>query len=196
MTEIKLDLFFHGWDNLIRTLVVGVLAYVTLVIFLRISGKRTLSKMNAFDLVVTVALGSTLATILLNKDVALAEGALAFTLLIGMQFIVTWSSVRVRWVRRLVTGEPSMLLYRGEFLSGALRHVRVTEDEVRAAVRAAGLRDLEAVEAVVLETDGSFSGGERCQERFLTQPYRCKSGRQIVNGQASVCALLRIAETQ
>lgn len=158
MTEIKLEhLFFQGWDNLIRTLIVGVLAYVTLVIFLRISGKRTLSKMNAFDLVVTVALGSTLATILLNKDVALAEGALAFTLLIGMQFIVTWSSVRVRWVRRLVTGEPSMLLYRGEFLSGALRHARVTEDEVRAAVRAAGLRDLEAVEAVVLETDGSFS---------------------------------------
>jgi uncharacterized membrane protein YcaP (DUF421 family) len=158
MTEINLEhLFFHGWDNLARTLVVGVLAYVTLVIFLRISGKRTLSKMNAFDFVVTVALGSTLATILLNKDVALAEGALAFTLLIGMQFIVTWSSVRLRWVRRLVTGEPTMLLYRGEFLPDALQHARVTEDEVRAAVRAGGLRDLEAVEAVVLETDGSFS---------------------------------------
>ena len=49
-----------------------------LVIFLRLSGKRTLSKMNAFDLVVTVALGSTLATVLLTKDVALADGALAF----------------------------------------------------------------------------------------------------------------------
>lgn len=158
MTEIKLEhLFFHGWDNLSRTLIVGVLAYVTLVIFLRISGKRTLSKMNAFDLVVTVALGSTLATILLNKDVALAEGALAFALLIGMQFIVTWSSVRVRWVRRLATGEPHVLLLRGRFLAAALRYARVTEDEVRAAVRAAGFRDLEAVEAVVLETDGSFS---------------------------------------
>jgi uncharacterized membrane protein YcaP (DUF421 family) len=50
-----------------------------------------------------------------------------------------------------------MLLYRGEFLSGALRHARVTEDEVRATVRAAGLGDLEAVEAVVLETNGLFS---------------------------------------
>ena len=158
MTEIKLEhLFFHGWDNLIRTLIVGVLAYVMLVTFLRISGKRTLSKMNAFDWVVTVALGSTLATILLNKDVALAEGALAFALLIGMQFIVTWSSVRVRWVRRLVTGEPRMLLYRGEFLSDAMQHARVTEDEVRAAVRSAGLTNLEAAEAVILETDGSFS---------------------------------------
>jgi uncharacterized membrane protein YcaP (DUF421 family) len=113
--------------------------------------------MNAFDLIVTVALGSTLATVLLTKDVALAEGALAFALLIGLQFIVTWSSVRVRWVRRLATGEPLMLLYRGEFLPEALRHARVTEDEVRAAVRSAGIDSLSKVQAVVLETNGSFS---------------------------------------
>jgi uncharacterized membrane protein YcaP (DUF421 family) len=50
--------------------------------------------MNAIDLVVTVALGSTLATVLLAKDVALAEGALAFALLISPQFAVTWFSVR------------------------------------------------------------------------------------------------------
>lgn len=81
--------FFDSWTTLLRTLVVGVLAYVTMVAFLRISGKRTLSKMNAFDLIVTVALGSTLATVLLSKDVALAEGALAFALLIGLQFVVT-----------------------------------------------------------------------------------------------------------
>jgi uncharacterized membrane protein YcaP (DUF421 family) len=150
-------MLFSGWDNLLRTLVVGVVAYVALVVFLRVSGKRTLSKMNAFDLIVTVALGSTLATVLLTKDVALAEGALAFALLIGLQFVVTWSSVRVRWVRRLATGEPLMLLYRGEFLPEALRHARVTEDEVRAAVRSAGIDSLSKVQAVVLETNGSFS---------------------------------------
>lgn len=149
--------FFTGWDGLLRTLVVGILAYVVLVVFLRVSGRRTLSKMNAFDLIVTVALGSTLATVLLNKNVALAEGALAFALLIGMQYVVTWASVRARWVRQLVTGEPVMLMYQGRFLSSALRRARVTQDEIRAAVRAAGLADLQGAEAVVLETDGSFS---------------------------------------
>ncbi len=150
-------MFFSGWESLLRTLVVGVLAYVVLVVFLRVSGNRTLSKMNAFDMVVTVALGSTLATVLLTKDVALADGALAFALLIVLQFIVTWSSVRTRWVRRLVTGEPVMLLYRGEVVPAVLRRTRVTEAEVRAAIRAAGLDSLGAVHAVVLETDGSFS---------------------------------------
>lgn len=84
---------------MLRTLVVGVLTYVTLVIFLRISGKRALSKMNAYDLVVTVALGSTLASALVTKDVALADGALAFALLIGLQFI--WGRSRQSCWRRM-----------------------------------------------------------------------------------------------
>jgi uncharacterized membrane protein YcaP (DUF421 family) len=150
-------MLFSGWESLFRTLIVGVLAYGVLVTFLRISGNRTLSKLNAFDLIVTVALGSTLATVLLSKDVALLDGALAFALLIGIQFAVTWSSVRARWVRQLVTGEPLMLLCHGRFLPAALRRARVTEDEVRAAVRAAGLASLDEAEAVILETDGSLS---------------------------------------
>lgn len=150
-------MFFSGWDSLLRTLVVGVLAYGVLIVFLRIAGKRTLSKMNAFDLVVTVALGSTLATVLLTKTVALAEGMLAFGLLVLLQFTVTWTSVRAPWVRQAVTGEPTMLLYRSEYLPSALRRERVTEGEVRAAIRSAGLASVDEVEAVVLETDGSLS---------------------------------------
>ncbi len=148
---------FNGWPALFRTLVVGIMAYAGLIVLLRVTGKRTLSKMNAFDFVVTVALGSTLATILLNQDVSLAQGLFALALLIGLQFAITWSSVRVRWVRRMVTGEPSLLTYRGEFLQEALRRTRVTEDEVRAALRAEGVVSVGDVEAVVLETDGSFS---------------------------------------
>jgi uncharacterized membrane protein YcaP (DUF421 family) len=113
--------------------------------------------MNAFDLVVTVALGSTLATILLSEDVALAEGTLALALLIGLQFVISWLSVRSSAVGRLVKAEPSLLLYRGCLLPGQLRRERVTEEEVRSAVRAQGIGSLAEVEAVVLETDGSYT---------------------------------------
>ena len=77
-------------------LIVGTLAYAALILLLRASGNRTLSKMNAFDFVVTVALGSTLATMLLSADVALAEGVVALALLIGLQFVITWLSARRR----------------------------------------------------------------------------------------------------
>ncbi|WP_421681706.1 DUF421 domain-containing protein [Stutzerimonas urumqiensis] len=150
-------MFFSGWSPLIRTLVIGVLAYINLIILLRISGRRTLSKMNAFDLVVTVALGSTFATILLNRSVSLAQGSLALGLLIGLQFLVTWTSVRVSSVRTLVTGEPALLLYQGQMLDEAMRRARVTADEIRSAIRSSGISAMDEVEAVILETDGSFS---------------------------------------
>lgn len=150
-------MFFDSWAGLGRIAIVGVLAYIALIVALRASGNRTLSKMNAFDLVVTVALGSTLATILLSSEVALAEGVLAFGLLIGLQFLVTWASVRSPRFSHAVKSEPRLLLHRGQMLPAQMRQARVVEAEVRAAVREQGIAALRDVEAVVLETDGSFS---------------------------------------
>lgn len=150
-------MLFDSWAGLLRVLVVGTLAYGALVFLLRISGKRTLSKMNAFDFIVTVALGSTLATVLLSKDVALAEGALAFALLIFLQLAITWLSTRSERFQGFIKAEPRLLLLEGRLLSSALREERVTEEEVRAAVRSEGMTSLEEVGAVVLETDGSFT---------------------------------------
>ncbi len=150
-------MFFDNWFGLLRVLVVGTLAYAALVALLRVSGKRTLSKLNAFDLVVTVALGSTLATVLLSKDVALAEGLLAFALLAGLQWAVAKLSLGSPRFGRLVKAEPRLLLHRGRLLDGALRDERVTRDEILAALRAAGVADAADVAAVVLETDGSLN---------------------------------------
>lgn len=150
-------MFFDTWQGLLRVLVVGVLAYAGLVALLRWSGKRTLSKLNAFDFVVTVALGSTLATILLSKDVALAEGLLAIALLAGLQYVVAWGDVRFSWVGRLIKSEPRLLLRDGDFLEGAMRKERVTRDEILASLRKEGIDDPAEAKAVVLETDGSLS---------------------------------------
>jgi uncharacterized membrane protein YcaP (DUF421 family) len=149
--------FFDSGTVLLRTLVVGVLAYLLLVVYLRVSGKRTLSKWNAFDFIVTIALGSTLASMLTSKNVALAQGALAFAVLVGLQFAITWLAVRSALLRRLIKSEPTLLLEDGSVLHDALRRQRVTESELRAAIRAKGIAALEDVHAVVLETDGTFS---------------------------------------
>ncbi|WP_132251573.1 DUF421 domain-containing protein [Methylobacterium segetis] len=150
-------MIFESWSGLGRVALVGPLAYIALVAILRISGKRTLTKLNAFDLVVTVALGSTLATVLLSKSVALVEGVLAMALLVFFQFAITWLAVRVPWVNGLIKSEPTLLLHKGEFLTQALRAQRVTKDEVLSALRASGVSDATRVNAVVLETDGSLS---------------------------------------
>jgi uncharacterized membrane protein YcaP (DUF421 family) len=150
-------MLFDSWAGLGRVLLVGTLAYVALVLLLRISGKRTLTKLNAFDLVVTVALGSTLATVLLSKSVALAEGVLALGLLIFLQYAITWLSVRSLRFQTLIKAEPILLLHRGRLLGGAMRAERITREEILAALRASGAADMRAIAAVVLETDGTLS---------------------------------------
>ena len=167
------DLIFSGWNGLWRTAILGVLSYVCLILFLRVSGKRTLSKMNAFDFIVTVALGSTLATILLNKQIALVEGLLALALLITLQFCVTWAAVRWPRLESLVKNEPALLVHLGEFLPAAMRRERVTESEIRSAVRGSGFSDIKPGLSVVLETDGTFSvvtESLRSQEDSTSEP--------------------------
>ncbi len=151
------EIFFTSWGSIGRTAIIGVAAYIGLVLLLRLSGKRTLTKMNAFDLVVTVALGSTLATVLLSKSVALADGLTAFALLIALQFSITWLSVRSRTVGRLVKADPTLLVYQGQLLHAAMRHERVTEHELLAALRQHGVATLAEAAAVVLENNGQLS---------------------------------------
>jgi uncharacterized membrane protein YcaP (DUF421 family) len=149
-------MLFDSWTGLGRVLAVGALAYISLVLILRISGKRTLTKLNAFDLMVTVALGSILATVLLSKSVALAEGVLAMALLVFLQFVITWLSVRSPGFHNLVKSEPTLIMHQGRFLDGAMRSQRITREEVM-ALRSNGIPDATDVAAVVLETDGTIT---------------------------------------
>lgn len=151
------DMFFQDWEGIVRTVIVGFLAYVVLVIFLRVSGKRTLAKLNAFDLVVTVALGSTLSAIVLQESVALAEGAVALALLVAAQFAVTFTSVRSASFADLVRSEPSLLAKDGRYCEATMRRERITKEEALSAVRSSGGHQIEGVATLILESDGSMS---------------------------------------
>lgn len=153
---MTIDLF-QGWGGILRVIVVGTLAYAGLVLVLQLTGKRTLSKMNAFDLIVTVALGSALASTMLAKSTPLAEGLTGLVLLVALQYAITWLSVRSERVQGLVKAQPAILVHRGQFQRIAMRRERVTEEEVLAALRGQGAKSLDESTTVVIETDGSLS---------------------------------------
>ena len=150
-------MWFDNWSDMWRVFVITVTIYAALILFLRLVGKRSLAKLNIFDLVVTVALGSTLATIMLSKDVSYAEGAVAFATLCGLQWIVAWASLRAKWFKRLIRSEPRLLFSDGKFLDKAMRQERILRQEIHAEIRNHGFGDCEDIAAVVLETDGTFS---------------------------------------
>jgi uncharacterized membrane protein YcaP (DUF421 family) len=151
------NIIFDSWESLGRSFFVTILAYAGMIVFLRVSGKRTLTKMNAFDFIITVALGSALANVALNKDVALVDGLLVFAMLIFLQFFITWLSVRIRAVKKLVTSQPVLLLYKGEILDNTREKERITIEEIYVAARKRGIAELSDIDAIVLETTGDIT---------------------------------------
>lgn len=148
---------FGNLNPFIEIPITGIIAYITIVIVLRLSGKRTLSKWNSFDFIVTVALGSVLASGLTSTSDAFGKNILAFGLLVLLQFMITWIAVRSSIIQKLIKSEPSLLLYRGEMQRDVMKRQRVTEGEILAAIRTHEMSAVEEVDAVILETDGSFS---------------------------------------
>jgi uncharacterized membrane protein YcaP (DUF421 family) len=150
-------MLFDDLHGLARVATISLFAYASLVLVLRLAGKRALAKLNAFDFVVTVALGSTLATVLLTPNVALLEGFVAFAMLALLQWTVSRLSIASSAFRKLVRSEPRLLFENGRYIDHAMAQERVTRGEIEAVVRSAGIGQLADVGAVVLETDGSLS---------------------------------------
>lgn len=150
-------MWFDSGADLLRILLVGSAAYAALMVVLRVSGKRTLSQLNAFDFVITVSLGSTLATVLLSSDTSWTEGIVALALLAALQFLMAWISTHLPWLRPVFTSRPAVLLQSGVLCEGEMRRNRLSEAEVRQVVRMQGIGDLSKVGAVVLETNGTLS---------------------------------------
>ena len=148
---------FSDLNPFVETIITGIIAYVAIIFMLRISGKRTLSKWNSFDFVVTIAFGSVLASILLSTKDAFGQGILGFGLLVLFQYVVTWISVRSSIIQKLIKSEPSLLLFRGKMQHDVMKKERIAEGEIFAALRNSGVSAIEDADAVILETDGSFS---------------------------------------
>ena len=151
------ELFFSGWNSLVHVVVVGIVCYVTLLVTLRLSGKRTLSRMNAYDMIITMALGAVLTKAMLTKDQSIADAVLAIILLIGFQYVVSAFSCRSQFFRDIVTPKPAVLYHNGDFARDVMRKERVSEKEVEAAVHEKGVPDLGGVDAIILGANGELS---------------------------------------
>src|SRR5581483_4935005 len=79
------SMLFDGWEGVVHVLLVGTLAYIALLLMLRFSRKRTLSRFSAFDLVLSMAIGSILGRTIISRDVPLSDAITAFVLIIALQ---------------------------------------------------------------------------------------------------------------
>lgn len=137
---------------------VTVLIYASTLLAVRLAGRRTVAQMSAFDYVVTIALGSVIATTAVTKDTPYAHGLVTVVVLLSLQVAVGALRQKSSMVRRVTDFEPTVMYEKGEFnLPRSPWSAQLTREEVESKVRQAGLTDLTRVKRIVLEPDGHVS---------------------------------------
>lgn len=150
-------MWFDDWASLVQIAVKSVIGFAAVVLLLRVAGKRSITKLNAFDLILIFTVGSILATTIINPDTTLSEGLWALALLVGLQWLTAWLSSRSVGFRTLIKSQPTLLVYDGEMLLENMKKERILEVEVQSALRQHGIHDIKNAKAVVLETEGKIS---------------------------------------
>jgi uncharacterized membrane protein YcaP (DUF421 family) len=148
---------FDGWAHLLRSALTAAAIYIVIVAALRMVGEKALAKMSGYDMIVTVALGSLVATIPLTTSVSLVDAIAAALTFLGLQQLTRYLQTRHRRIHTLVRERPRLLLWNGRLLEDRMLESDITADELRAAVRRSGLISLKQVRAAVLENDGEWS---------------------------------------
>jgi uncharacterized membrane protein YcaP (DUF421 family) len=135
--------------------------YAILWVLLRAMGKRELSEITAFELVILVVLGDIIQQGVTQEDMSVTGAALAIstmgTLAVGSSVV----SRRFPGAQRMLEGRPSVILRDGELIHEVLRLQRITVDEVHEAARKRGMASLDGLAWIIVETDGKFSFIER-----------------------------------
>jgi len=157
--------FFRSWDGLWHVVLSAALVYVLVVAALRWIGARALAKMSAYDLIVSIALGSMVAAIPLSTSISVMDGIAAIATFLALQELTRFLQARYRLAQHLVRERPHLVVWDGRLIDDRLKELDASPDEVRAAIRQAGLLSIADAQAVVLENDGEWSVMRRGDER-------------------------------
>ena len=146
------------WSSAAYIALGTALIYMSMVVGVRVAGRRTVSQMSAFDFVITVALGSLLATTAVSGDVSFLQGLTCLATLLVLQTIVAYMRQRFGWFRKLVDFSPKLLRAGSETrLSRSPAGAQLTDTELRSKLRERGIFDFDEPVVVILEPDGAIS---------------------------------------
>ena len=153
-----MDWFRSPWQDVALVAASTAAFYVTTLVGVRVAGRRTLTELSAFDVVVTIALGSLLATTVVAEEPAYANGVAALVTLLALQMALGFVRRGHPTLRRLVEFEPEVVYRDGELRLGrSPLGAQLTEDELWTALRRRGVFDRATVSMVVLEPSGQIS---------------------------------------
>jgi len=149
--------FFPGGHVLLQIVMRTGVIYLLVLIGVRLSGKREVGQMTPFDLTLLLLLSNSVQNAMTGPDTSLLGGAVAACTLLVLNYGVAAVSGSNRHLRRLIQGEPSLLIHDGKVIESHMARERVSMDELHRALREHGINNCDQVALAVLEVDGSIS---------------------------------------
>jgi uncharacterized membrane protein YcaP (DUF421 family) len=140
-------------DIVLRALVIFILVFVVM----RIAGRRELSSLEPFDLIIIVVIGDLVQQGVTQGDYSVTGAALAVSTFALLTVLLSWLSYRFVRLRPVLDGRPVVLVEDGKPLEGNLRRERITVEELAAQARLNQIESLDRVRWAVLETSGAIS---------------------------------------
>lgn len=134
-----------------------VVLYLVMILSVRLMGKRQIGQMEASEFVVAMLVADLASVPMQDNAVPLLSGVVPLLTVVGMELTLSFLVLKSVRVRKLLCGKPVILIDNGKILQDNLRKTRLTMDELMSHLRQKDVLDLEAVQYVILETDGNLS---------------------------------------
>lgn len=134
-----------------------LLIFSIIILITRLSGLRTFAKMSSFDFASTIAIGSILASVVMNTDQSILKGTVALGAVIAFQTLFSYMKRKSSKLSALITNTPMLIMDGSEILYDNLAKTNVSEDDLVAKLREANVRHFGEVLAVVLESTGDVT---------------------------------------
>lgn len=149
--------FLIEWQQVIGIALSVVGFYFCLILFTRIVGLRSFSKLSSYDLAMTVGIGSILASTVLSKSTSLLQGVFAIAMLFLLQALISIVRRKFKPIKNLLDNQPIILMANGEYLWDNLKEAKLSTNDVKQILRKNGIKSLSEVFAVIMETTADIS---------------------------------------
>jgi uncharacterized membrane protein YcaP (DUF421 family) len=141
------------WEKVVRSVVI----YLFILLAFRFTGKRQVGQLTPFDLVLLLIISNVVQNAMIGNDNSLGGGLIGAVTILVLNGLVVELSYRFKPARRLLEGQPALLVHNGKILQENLRHERLTLEDLQAALRRNGIAEVDQVRYAVLEENGQIS---------------------------------------
>jgi uncharacterized membrane protein YcaP (DUF421 family) len=141
------------WEKVLRSVVI----YLFILIAFRFTGKRQVGQLTPFDLVLLLIISNVVQNAVIGNDNSLGGGIIGAVTILALNYFVVGINYRFKGLRRLMAGEPTLLVHNGRVLQDKMARERITMEDLDAALRKSGVVSVEKVRYAVLEENGQIS---------------------------------------